>query len=79
MARSGSGISAIFARTSLSPSAVSFLARGPRRASAFSSRARSFIADRSSSENPSEVLSAAVALLADFCLSFMAWFPPCEV
>src|SRR5215204_7280247 len=38
MARSGSGISAIFASTSLSPPALS--ARGPRLASAFSSWAR---------------------------------------
>src|SRR5918996_1552849 len=49
-ARSACGISAIFASTSLSPSA--FLAREPRRASAFSSRARSFIAARSSAVNP---------------------------
>src|SRR5207247_8780143 len=42
MARSGFGISAIFASTSLSPSALS----------AFSSWARSFIAARSSSVNP---------------------------
>ncbi len=48
MARSGPGISAIFASTSLSPAASSL----PRRASAFSSRARSFMAARSSSENP---------------------------
>ena len=57
MARSGSGISAIFASTSLSPSARFFLAR----ASALSSRARSLIAARSSSVNPWDVsLSAAV-------------------
>src|SRR5687767_11563587 len=48
MARSGPGISAIFASTSLSPSALFLLAR----ASAFSSWARSFIAARSSSVSP---------------------------
>jgi len=48
MARSGSGISAIFASTARSPSALFFSAR----ASAFSSRARSLIAARSSSVNP---------------------------
>ena len=73
MARSGSGISAIFASTALSPSALP--ARGPRRAAAFSSWARSFIAARSSSVNPSNVLSIAVVLLADFCVSFIAGFP----
>jgi hypothetical protein len=46
MARSGFGISAIFASTSLSPSAL------PAREPAFSSRARSFIAARSSSVTP---------------------------
>src|SRR5882724_6603085 len=71
MARSGSGISAIFSSTALSPSALS--ARGPRRADAFSSRWRSFIAARSSSVHPSDVLSIAV-LLADFCVSFIAGF-----
>jgi hypothetical protein len=70
-------ISAIFASTALSPSALS--ARGPRRAAAFSSLARSFIAPRSSSENPSDVLSVAVALLAGFCVSFNAGFLPCEI
>jgi len=44
------GISAIFASTSFSPS--DFFVRGPRRISAFSSRARSFIAARSSSVIP---------------------------
>src|SRR6266702_2483824 len=58
MARYGSGIAAIFASTALSPSALS--ARGPRRAAAFSSWARSFIAPRSSSVNPSNVVSIAV-------------------
>src|SRR5574341_2204700 len=47
MARSGSDISAIFASTALSPSTWS--PRGPLRACAFSSWARSFIAARSSS------------------------------
>ena len=55
MARSGPCISAIFASTSLSPAALSLLAR----ASAFNSRARSFIAARSSSVNP-------------FCVPFFA-------
>src|SRR3989304_337947 len=50
MARSGSGISAIFASTALSPSALS--ARGPRRADGCRSWARSFIAARSSFVNP---------------------------
>ena len=70
MARSASGISAIFASTSRSPSALA--ARGPRRAAAFSSWARSFIAARSSSVNVSDVVSIAVVLRADFCVSFMA-------
>src|SRR5207247_4459324 len=68
MARSGSGISAIFASTSPSPSAWS--ARWPRRASAFSSWARSFIAARSSSVNPLDFVLVAAVLLADFCVSF---------
>src|SRR5574341_1323404 len=70
MARSGSGISAIFASTSLSPAALS----APRRVAAFSSWARSFIALRSSSVNPSNFLSIAVVLLADFCVPFFAGF-----
>src|SRR4029434_9278271 len=57
MARSGSGISAIFASTALSPSALS----------AFSSWMRSFIAARSSSVNPSGFLPLVVVLL-DFCV-----------
>ena len=80
MTRSRSGIPAIFASTSLSPSALP--ARGPRREAAFSSLARSFIAARSSSVNPFEVLP--VVLLADFCVAFLAGFllsyceaPPC--
>src|SRR4030095_12322566 len=72
MARSGAGISAIFASTSLSPSA--FFARGPRRASAFSSWARSFIAARSSAVNPLDFLPVAVVLLLDFCVPFFAGF-----
>src|SRR5947208_7129454 len=75
MARSGSGISAIFASTALSPSA--FSARGPRRADAFNSWWRAFIAARSSSVHPSDVLSIAV-LLADFCASFIESFLRCE-
>src|SRR5260370_4569665 len=71
MARSDSGISAIFASTALSPSPLS--ARAARRADAFSSWWRSFIAARSSSVHPSDVLAIAV-LLADFCGSFIAGF-----
>jgi hypothetical protein len=70
MARSGSGISAIFASTSLSASALP--AGGPRRAAAFSSRARSLIAARSSSVNPLDALP--VVLLADCCVAFFAGF-----
>ena len=61
MARSGSGIAAIAASTSASPSA--FFAPLPRREAAFTSRARSFIAARSSSENPSGVVLFAMAPL----------------
>src|SRR2546422_3712457 len=74
MARSGFGISAIFASTSLSPSAC--FARGPRRASAFSSWTRSFIAARSSSVNPLTALPVTVALLADFCVSVFGLIEP---
>src|SRR5712692_5828809 len=56
IARSGSCIAAIFASTAPSPSALSFFPRGPRRASAFSSWARSFIAARSWSVNPLDFL-----------------------
>src|SRR5438105_2230538 len=70
MARSRSGISAIFASTSLSPSALP--ARGLRREAAFSSWARSLIAARSSSVNPVDAL--AVVLLADCCVAFFAGF-----
>jgi hypothetical protein len=70
--RSGSGISAIFASTSASPSAS---ALGPLRPAALNSRARSFIAPRSSSVKLSSVVSLAVALLlADFGVSFNAGF-----
>src|SRR4029453_2482081 len=62
MARSGSGISAIFASTSVSPSA--------RLAAAFSSLVRSFIVARSSAVNPLKLLSLAVAL----CVAFFAGF-----
>src|SRR5437867_5646768 len=68
MARSGSRISAIFARTALSPSALS--ARGPRPADPFRSWRYSFIAARSSSVNPLTFLLVGVVLWADFCLSF---------
>src|SRR5215203_5874590 len=62
MARSIPFISAIFASRALSPSALA--------ASAFSSRARSRIAARSSAVNP---LVAAV-LFADVCVLFLAGF-----
>src|SRR5919106_400036 len=57
MVRSGSGISAIFASSSFSP------------ASAFSSRARSFMAARSSAVKPLDFL-VAVVLVADFRAGF---------
>jgi hypothetical protein len=53
------------ASTAFSPSALFLLARS----SAFSSLARSFIAARSSSVNPLDVL------LADFCVSFLVFLP----
>src|SRR6266576_309130 len=71
MARSDFGISAIFASTSLSPSALP--ARGPRRAAAFSSWPRSLIAARSSFVNPFDPLP--VVLLADCSVPFFAGFP----
>src|SRR5215217_9512513 len=81
IARSGSGISAIFASTSRSPAALSFFAR----ASAFSSLARSFIAARSSAVNPADVSWLAAVPLADFCaipcfLLCKIWWrrPSCE-
>jgi hypothetical protein len=60
------------------PSALSLSARGPRRASAFSSWVRCFIAARSSSVNPWNFSLLAVALLADFRVLFIAGFLPCE-
>src|SRR5205823_10327304 len=68
--RSCSGISAIFASTSLSPSALP--ARGLRREAAFSSWARSLIATRSSSVNPLDAVPA--VLLADCCVAFLEGF-----
>src|SRR5205807_7411428 len=68
MARSGSGISAILASTSLSPSALFLLTRS----SAFSSLARSFIAARSSSVNPLDFLLITAVLLADSCVPFFS-------
>src|SRR5438067_9505931 len=56
-ARSGAGIAAILASTALSPSALS--APRPRRAASFCSWRRSFIATRSSSVNPLDVLPRA--------------------
>src|ERR1051326_2974660 len=73
MARSDSGISAIFASTSLSPSA--FVAPGPRRASALNSRTCSLIAARSSSVNPLTGLSVTLGL-ADFGVSFFGLMEP---
>src|SRR5512132_3530483 len=70
IARSGSFIAAIAASRSRSPSSLFLLAR----ASAFSSWARAFIAARSSAVNPLDVLSRAVALFADFCVTFVASF-----
>src|SRR2546426_6370813 len=58
MARSGSRIAAIFASTALSPFALA----------AFSSWTRSFIATRSSSVKPLNVLPVAAVRLADFCV-----------
>src|SRR4030081_2670403 len=52
---------------------VALSARAPRRGVAFSSLWRSFIAARSSSVHPSDVLSIAV-LLANFFVSFIAGF-----
>src|SRR5438105_7144795 len=66
MARSGPDISAIFASTALSSSALP--------AAAFSSRARSFTAARSSSVNPLDVFPVAVVFLADVCAAFLAAF-----
>src|SRR6266550_8003934 len=68
LSRSAFGIWAIFASTSLSPSA--FARRPPR--SAFSSWARSFIAARSAAVKPVDDLP--VVLLADRCVAFLAGF-----
>src|SRR5215467_5723109 len=76
-ARSGSAISAIFASTALSPSALA--PRGPRRAAVFSSWACSFIAPRSSSVNPPDVLFFAVLPVAGFCLSVIERFLPASL
>src|SRR5215213_2797896 len=65
MARSGSGISAIFASRSLSPAARFLFAR----ASAFSSLARSFIAARSSAVNPSDFFAPIVPSFAGCSVS----------
>src|SRR5439155_1830217 len=64
MVRSGSRISAIFARTAPSPSPLS----------ALSSWMRSLIAPCSSSVNPLNFLLVAVVLLADFRVPFWAGF-----
>src|SRR5215218_6910280 len=66
MARSGSGISAIFASRSLSPSAFFLFTR----ASAFSSWARSLIAARSSSVNPLDFFALIVASCAGSPMSY---------
>jgi hypothetical protein len=46
-----------------------------RRASAFSSWARSFVASRSSSVNPLDAVPITALLLADFCVPFFAGVP----
>src|SRR4029450_13367446 len=66
MVRSGPGISGILGRPAFSPAALSFF----QRSSALSSLARSFIAARSSAENPSNALP--VVLLADLRVPFLA-------
>src|SRR5215212_1666417 len=65
MARSGSGISAIFASRSLSPAARFLFARS----SAFSSFARSLIAARSSAVNPSDFFALIVPSCAGSSVS----------
>src|ERR1051326_1170547 len=65
--RSGSFIEAIAASASLSPSAFSLFPR----ASAFNSRARAFIAARSSSVNPAAFLFIVAVLLEDFRPAFL--------
>src|ERR1043165_4937696 len=74
MARSGFGISAILARTSLSPSAS--FERGLRRASALSSWARSFMAAFSSSVNPLTALPVTAPLLAAFRVAVLGLMEP---
>src|SRR5262249_19481122 len=64
---SGSFIAAIAASTSRSPSARFLVARS----SAFSSRARAFIAARSSAENPLDFSLLAAVLLTDFWMSLL--------
>src|SRR4029453_6090053 len=76
-AAAGAGISAILASTAPPPSALP--TRGPRRASAFSSLVRSFIAPRSSSVSPSNVLPVAAVLSADFCVLFIGGSPPASL
>src|SRR5438067_6238253 len=70
MARSRSGISAIFASKSLSPSALF--------AAVFVSLTRSFIAARSSAENASRLFFG-VVLLADFRVAFIRGFLPASI
>src|SRR5262245_23913759 len=60
MTRSDFGISATFSSRAASPSAFA--------CSAFSSRARSFIAARSSAVNPADFFLVAAVRLADFCV-----------
>src|SRR5438094_4865058 len=64
MVRSGSGISAMFASTALSPSSLS----------ALSSWTRSLIAPCSSSVNPLNFLLVSVVFLADFGVPFWVGF-----
>src|SRR5215218_7352641 len=71
MVRSDSDISAIFAITASSASALL--------ASALSSLARSFIAARSSAVNLLVGLSSVVVLFADFWVSFIAGIPLGEI
>src|ERR671911_1679413 len=66
MARSVSGISAIFASRSLSPSAFFLFARS----SAFGSLARSLIAARSSAVNPSDFFRLLVPSCAGSAVSY---------
>src|SRR5919108_977723 len=66
MERSRAGISAIFASMARSPSS--------RRPAALCSRARSFIAARSSAVNPVDFFWLAVVVFADFFVPFFAGF-----